>query len=175
MTPSKIKELMHHLLHLDETPHDLAKSLAVGVFVAFTPFLGLHTVVVLLLAWVFRLNKVVALTGTLVNNPWTIAFIFVGPTWAAAAGMRYMGLDLPPLNYETVSAHFVGTMEQYEIWQPVFWKTFLMEFKPFIHAFLAGTTLAGLAASLFVYVVTFFGIKYYRVERDKLLMKKARP
>jgi len=173
MIPRKIREALHHILHLDETPHVLAKSLAVGVFVAFTPFMGLHTVLVLILAWALRLNKAVALTGTFVNNPWTIAFIFVGPTWATVAAMRSMGVDMPPFNYDVVTGHFMNAMEQYKIWQPVFWKTFLMEFKPYLHAFLIGTALAGLAAAFVSYGVSFLGIHYYRMEKAKLKKKKA--
>lgn len=168
----KLKERLHHLLHLDdESPHGLAKAFAVGVFVAFTPFLGLHTLMVLFLAWVFRLNKLAALSGTLVNNPWTIAFVYIGPTWVAVMLMRHAGMDVPPLHYNSLRVQFMGTMEEYKLWQPIFWKTFLREFKPHIHAFLLGTTIAGVVASLVAYFVALFGIKYYRKERARLLRK----
>ena len=107
MTGSKIKQHIRHLLHVDETPHELAKAFAAGVFVAFTPFLGLHTAIILVVAWAFRLNKLAALTGTFVNNPWTIAFVYIGPTWLMVSVMRYLGSDIHPMNYELISTHFL--------------------------------------------------------------------
>jgi len=174
MNPNAIKQKLRHLLRLDETPHELAKSFAVGVFVAFTPFLGLHTMLVLLLAWALRLNKAVALTGTFVNNPWTIAFVFIGPTWATVHVMRHMGIYVPPMNYDLISAQFAESMEKYKIWQPAFWMDLIREFKPFVHAFLIGTTLAGLVAALTSYFIAFLGIKYYREKRARLQMKKEK-
>lgn len=162
MTPLKIKEGIQHILHLDEPPRELAKAFAAGVFVAFTPFIGLHTLIILLMAWVFRMNKVVALMGTFVNNPWTIAFVYIGPTWIAVYWMRRIGIPVPRLNYNRLVDQFHQTLESYSIWQPAFWIKFLSEFKPFIHAFLIGTTLAGIISAFIAYFISFYGIKYYR-------------
>ncbi len=163
-----IKERLRHILRLDETPHELAKSFAVGVFVAFTPFLGLHTVVALLLAWALRLNKAVAITGTLVNNPWTIAFVFIGPTWVAVKVMRHMGMYVPALHYGMLSAQFAESSEKFSKWQPAFWMDLIREFKPYVHAFLIGTTLAGVVAAFAAYLAAYIGIKYYRQKKAAL-------
>jgi len=168
MSLIKVKERIRHILHLDETPHDLAKAFAAGVFVAFSPFIGLHTVMVLLLAWAFRMNKAVALTGTFVNNPWTIAFIYIGPTWVFVNFMRYLGIPIRKLNYALLAEEFRHTLEQYSIWEPRFWTTFLHEFRPYIRPFLLGTTIAGIAASLCAYLFIYFGVKYYRKKKHGL-------
>jgi uncharacterized protein len=172
MNLSKLKERVHHLLHLDdESPHGLAKAFAVGVFIAFTPFLGTHTALALFFAWLFRLNKLAAFTGTFVNNPWTIALVYIGPTWLAVMLMRHAGIDVPPLHYNALHAQFLETMERYKLWQPAFWRHFLREFKPYIHAFLLGTTIAGVVTALAAYFIALFGIKYYRKERARHLKK----
>jgi len=168
MNLNKVRERVRHILHLDETPHDLALAFAAGVFVAFSPFIGLHTVLVLLLAWAFRLNKAVALTGTFVNNPWTIAFIYIGPTWVFVNFMIHLGIPIRKLNYALLEEEFRQTLERYSIWQPKFWATFLHEFKPYIRPFLLGTTIAGIAASLCAYVFVYFGVKYYRKKKHRL-------
>ena len=164
MNPRKIKEGVRNILRLDEPPHELAKSFAVGVFVSFTPFIGLHTLLVLLMAWVFRLNKVVALMGTFVNNPWTIAVVYIGPTWLAVFWMRRIGIPVPKLNYEHLVDQFHHTLESYSVWAPAFWIKFLSEFKPFIHAFLIGTTLAGIVTGFIAYFAAYYAIKYYRAK-----------
>jgi len=162
-----IKARLTHILHLDEPPHELAKAFAAGVFVAFTPTIGLHTLTVLLIAWAFRLNKLVALTGTFINNPWTIPVIYIGPTWVMVRFMRSVGMHVPPLNYDAVQMHFLDTMEQYSVWQPVFWQTFVEQFKPFIYAFLVGTTLAGVAAALTGYLLALAFITNHRAHKAK--------
>lgn len=56
-----------------QPPHILAASWACGVAISLSPLLGLHTVLALAVAFVFRLNKVDVLLGTVLINPWTLA------------------------------------------------------------------------------------------------------
>ena len=168
-----MQERLRHFLHLDESPHELAKAFAVGVFVAFTPFMGLHTFIVLLLAWAFRLNKAAAITGTLVNNPWTIIFIFIAPTWAAAVVMRKMGIDVPSLRYDTLAMHFQAVEDNYNVWELDFWRALIKEFRPYLHAFFLGTALAGAVASLTSYFAAYSWVKIYRKEKAKLKRMKT--
>ncbi|HEX9860291.1 MAG TPA: DUF2062 domain-containing protein [Nitrospirota bacterium] len=168
MTPTRIRERLRHILHLDETPHELAKAFAFGVFVAFTPSIGFHTATVLILAWAFRLNKAVALTGTFINNPWTIAFVYIGPTWIAAVALRKVGFHVPPLGYEALSTRFMYVVDQYSFWQREFWITLREVFRPYFVAFFAGTIIAGVVAGFSAYFLSYIGIKYYRIEKAKL-------
>src|SRR5437763_7587451 len=57
------------LLALDDPPERTALAFAVGVFIAFSPFLGLHTLIATLIAFLFRFNKLAIYTGTFLNNP----------------------------------------------------------------------------------------------------------
>lgn len=63
------------LRRLGDSPHTVALGFACGVFVSFSPFLGLHTVLALALAWLLRGNIVAALIGTAVGNPLTFPII----------------------------------------------------------------------------------------------------
>ncbi len=49
-----------------------AFSMALGVWLAFSPFPGLHLVIAFVLQRIFKLNGVVLLVGILVHNPWTM-------------------------------------------------------------------------------------------------------
>jgi uncharacterized protein len=66
------------LLPHDESPWRTALALAIGVFISFTPFWGFQTILALLLATVFRLNRAVTLGGTWLNLPWFAPFIYAG-------------------------------------------------------------------------------------------------
>ena len=167
MDLSKLKSGIKHILHLDEPPHELAKSFAVGVLVAFSPLLGLHTIIILLLAWALRLNKVVALSGTFINNPWTIPVVYIGPTWITVIAMRYLGFDVPRMNFYLLHSQFVSVASRYTVWQPIFWRSFIKALRPFILAFVIGTFLAGVTTSIMAYFFAFFGINYYRRKRSR--------
>ena len=57
------------LLSLDDPPERTALAFSIGVFIAFSPFLGLHTVLATFVAFAFRFNKVAVYSGTFINNP----------------------------------------------------------------------------------------------------------
>jgi uncharacterized protein (DUF2062 family) len=64
------------ILHVDDTPQRIARGVAVGVWIAFTPFLGLHMILALALAALFRANKVLAVLGVWISNPFTLLPIY---------------------------------------------------------------------------------------------------
>ena len=73
------------LRHVDGSPARVAAAFGIGVFLAFSPLLGLHTALALALALPFRLNKVAILIGAWINNPWTIAPIYSAGTLVGCA------------------------------------------------------------------------------------------
>lgn len=79
------------LLRLDDEPWRIALSLAVGVFISFTPFWGLQTILSLVVAAVFGLNQAATLAGTWINLPWFAPFVYV-------AALRLGGVIVPQLS-----------------------------------------------------------------------------
>jgi uncharacterized protein (DUF2062 family) len=73
-----LRERALALLHLDDPPWRVALALAIGVFISFTPFLGFQTLLALLVGTVFRLNAAVVVTGTWLNLPWFMPFVYAG-------------------------------------------------------------------------------------------------
>lgn len=76
------------LAGLPETPERVAVAYAVGVALGFSPWLGLHTVLGILVAAAFRLNKLAVLCGVWTNLPWVAAPYYAFATWV---GMRILG------------------------------------------------------------------------------------
>ncbi len=66
------KKRFKDILTLDSHPGHIAAGFAVGVFISFTPFFGIHTPLALAAAFIFRLNKLTCLTGSWVNTPLTV-------------------------------------------------------------------------------------------------------
>ena len=68
--------VLHDILHADDPPHRLALGVAIGMFVTFTPTVGLQMVLVGVLAWLLRANKLVGLPVVWLSNPATVVPIY---------------------------------------------------------------------------------------------------
>ncbi|MBF0518108.1 MAG: DUF2062 domain-containing protein [Nitrospirae bacterium] len=77
----KIKNACKQLIGLNDPPFLIALSFGVGVFIGFSPLYGIHTVLGLIAAWAFKLNKASLITGVYLSNPVTIVPIYTFGTW----------------------------------------------------------------------------------------------
>ena len=143
MTWSRIKRTVQQILHLGDSPHRTALAFAIGVFIAFSPTYGLHTISVFLCAWAFRLNVVAMLAGSLINNPWTI-LPFVGSSMWVGLKLLPIGTP-PPLDLSNFTFQV--------LWQ---------QLQPFFLPFILGSTLLGIIASLVAYLLVYVGLRRYR-------------
>ncbi|RME67583.1 MAG: DUF2062 domain-containing protein [Nitrospirae bacterium] len=66
---------------IKDSPRRLALSFSTGLFIGISPLLGLHTILSIIVASVFKLNKLVTLMGTYVTNPWSLIPIYAFCTW----------------------------------------------------------------------------------------------
>ena len=57
---------------LSGTPHSIALGTAIGLFVAWTPTVGIHMILVIALAVLFRASKAAGLIAVYISNPLTI-------------------------------------------------------------------------------------------------------
>ena len=73
LTKALIRRWLDTLLHVADTPERTAAAFAMGVFFGFSPFLGFHTLLAIIVAFLFNLNRVAALLGVYSNLPWIIA------------------------------------------------------------------------------------------------------
>lgn len=64
------------LARIKSTPDAVARGMALGVFIGFTPFFGFHILIALFFALLLRQNKVAAFVGVWVTNPLTAPFIY---------------------------------------------------------------------------------------------------
>jgi uncharacterized protein (DUF2062 family) len=56
------------------SPTQIASAVALGNFIGFIPIIGTHTITAIGLAYIFRLNPLIVLTGTLISNPISFPF-----------------------------------------------------------------------------------------------------
>jgi Uncharacterized protein conserved in bacteria len=73
LTKALARRWLGTLLHVDDTPERTAAAFALGVFFGFSPFLGLHTILGIVFAFLLNYNRVAVLLGVYSNLPWVIA------------------------------------------------------------------------------------------------------
>jgi uncharacterized protein len=145
LTRSAIQRWAHALLHTRDTPQRTAVAFGLGVTVGFSPFVGLHTLIGLALAFLLRLNRVAVVGGLWVNLPW-----FLGPYYAAttALGAWLTGTKMPPRFLEQLQA----------IWNLPAWADrgvgFARLLQPMLVPFLLGSSLGALVLGFFAYRMT---------------------
>src|SRR4029077_882144 len=89
------------LLHIEDTPERTAAAFALGVFFGFSPFLGLHTLLAILVAFLLDMNRVAVFLRVYSNLPW-----FLAPYYAIATmvGSELTG-KRPPADFRSHLGH----------------------------------------------------------------------
>jgi uncharacterized protein (DUF2062 family) len=75
------------LLAIDDPPERTALAFSIGVFIAFSPFLGLHTIIATALAFLFRFNKIAIYTGTSSTTLLTLVPIIIASYTSAHSSL----------------------------------------------------------------------------------------
>ncbi|MDD5432083.1 MAG: DUF2062 domain-containing protein [Candidatus Omnitrophica bacterium] len=135
----KIKKVLVKLLRLNNTPHEIALGVALGVFIAIMPLYGLHTVMVVIAAiLVKKSNKIAILLGTNISLPPTVPFI----TWAGyEIGKFILRDDLPSLAWSDFKG--ITFKKIADLYPPLF----------------LGSIVLGLVCAVIFYFLTYFIIK----------------
>lgn len=145
---TKLKKLVNTVLHMKGKPKDIALAFSLGVFVAFFPIFGTHTVIALGGAWLLGVSPAVTLAGTLVNNPWTIAPLY--------GGSLYVGMIITGRSTEGLEINW-SDLNGEILWELA--KTLLLPFS-------VGCILLGVIAAVISYFVTLKSVASYRNKRQ---------
>lgn len=142
------------LLALDDPPERTALAFSIGVFVAFSPFLGLHTILATAIAFIFRFNKLAIYSGTFINNPFLTLVPIIVASYAIGAFLLGRPLRISPEGVELLKNPHLLTADYYhklfrESWQIVW-------------PFSIGATVLSVVCSLIAYPVTLWLLRANR-------------
>jgi len=73
----QLRKFFRWLLSLRGSPESIGLGVAIGIFVAFSPLLGVHFILAVILATLLGANRPAALATSLTNNPATVVPILV--------------------------------------------------------------------------------------------------
>ncbi len=131
------------LLHIDDTPERTAAAFALGVFFGFSPFLGFHTVLGILFAFLLNLNRVAVLLGVYSNLPWMLAPYYATATWLGAQVTRdRLPADLRPR---------LTSLFELSLLHDKFWQGLFAIIKPLLWPYTVGSLVGAVAVAAAAY------------------------
>lgn len=72
-----MRTLLRRLMVQEVSPHKLALTCSLGVFIGISPLIGLHTIMTIAFGWVFALSiPALFAVSVFVNNPWTMVPVY---------------------------------------------------------------------------------------------------
>ncbi len=143
LTKALIRRWLDTLLHVADTPERTAAAFAMGVFFGFSPLLGFHTLLAIIIAFLFNLNRVAALLGVYANLPWIIA-----PYYAIATmvGAKIIGRQPP----EGFKAQLAGLFEL-SVFHGEFWRQLITILTPLLWPYTVGSVLGAILMAAVAY------------------------
>ncbi len=170
--------LGHRLRRIPDSPTRIARGVAFGIFISFSPLFGFHIILALLMAKVLRANMIAALAGTAIGNPFTFPFI-IGA--ALKIGTFVLGRNSADHDFRRVGESFReffhaiwGTLKALFGFGHGNLHGFGNFFSEVMLPYAIGGTILGLAFALVGFYVTKPVIVAYQKLRRKNLAKKAK-
>ena len=145
LTRSLFQRWMGVLLHINDTPERTAAAFALGVFIGFSPFLGFHTILGIVLAFLLSLNRVAVLLGVYSNLPWIIGAYYAFTTMVGSMMTR---TRIPPGFRERLGLLFDSSLFHAE-----FWRELGQLLRPLFWPFVVGSTIGALILAAIAYPI----------------------
>jgi uncharacterized protein (DUF2062 family) len=135
------RDRIKDVVRLRESPHRIALAFSTGVFVGMSPLLGLHTLLGVSAAWLFRLNTFAIIAGVHILNLWTIVPLYSFSIWV---GAKCLGIKqiIPKID-----------------WSNNTFNSLLNSFEHLIIPFIFGTFLVSLVSAVISYIVIYRAAK----------------
>jgi uncharacterized protein (DUF2062 family) len=157
------------ILHVDDTPQRIARGIAVGLWIAFTPFLGLHMILALALAALFRANKALAVLFVWISNPFTLLPIYGS---AYLTGRFLVGQFHPSLLQPEQAGDLLGELFSFSkmmtcLHSTAFWEEMAVVFGKIGLEVIVGGFVLGTIVAIAGYTATYWLVNTYRVKSGR--------
>ena len=143
------------LLAIDDPPERTALAFSIGVFIAFSPFLGLHTIMATALAFIFRFNKLAIYTGTFINNPFLTLVPIIIVSYGVGAFILGRPLSIPDEGIELLKNPRLFSGDYYRV-------LFVQSWNNIVWPFSVGAMALSVVCSLLAYPLTLRALRAYQ-------------
>lgn len=163
---NKLKRIvLHHILHVDDSPERIAFGAAIGMFIAWTPTVGAQMIIAVTLAALLRANKAVTLPLVWITNPITVMPIYLfnykfglallTGSWSPAPEVK---ANLERLTQQTIKMN---------IFSHSYWRDFSRLVVDISWPLWVGSVTIGVIAGLATYLGTRRMIKRHRLKVER--------
>ena len=153
---SKTKRfVLRRVLHADDSPHRLAMGMAVGLFIAFTPTIGIQLLLFFPMCWLLRGNSAVGFPALWITNMFTAVPVYMVQYWI---GAKMLGVDPFAVNWAELDRSTHGSW-----WESV--KTYTAFTVEHAGPLSLGSGLTALMIALIGYVTVSAVVKQYRFKK----------
>ncbi len=152
------------LLAIDDPPERTALAFSIGVFIAFSPFLGLHTIMATAVAFLFRFNKIAIYSGTFINNPFLTLIPIIIASYAVGAFILGRPLRSPGEGLALLENPRLFSGDYYRLLFVHSWNTIVWPFS-------VGATALSVVCSLLAYPLTLRMLRAYQHHKTHKLTR----
>ena len=153
------RSTFRRLLAIDDPPERTALAFSIGIFIAFSPFLGLHTITATLVAFIFKFNKIAIYAGTFINNPFLTLVPIIVVSYGVGAFLLGRPLGIPSEGVELLKDPAIFSSDYYR-------KVFVQSWY-IVYPFAIGGMVLSVVCSVVAYPLTLRALRAYRRRREQ--------
>ena len=142
--PRRYPGWLSRLTALSDSPRRTAAAFALGVFLSFSPFVGLQILAGIGLSFLLRLNRMAIFVGLCTNLPWVMV-----PWYALTTALGAMLLRVP---LAADVGPRLNALLELPVYRAAFWDSAAALLSPFLWSFVVGSTLGALIVGAVAYV-----------------------
>ena len=158
--------IVHRILHTDDTPGRIARGLAIGIFVAWLPLIGLQMLIILGLSFILRANKLVGLPAAWISNPFTLVPVYY-PSYLLGSAILGSGV----ISIQDFEHRFGDIFLSALSWPARLEELASLIFTDFFYPTLIGSIPIGLIIAVACY---FLSVRAIKRHRNRRLQRRAR-
>ena len=151
-----MRDALQTLLHLKDPPGRTAAAFGTGVFIAFSPLLGLHTLMAIAIAFAFRLNRVAVLAGAWINV-WALVPCYMFGTFIGTRLLSVHSRRLDAGFWDRAHSYVWSALSSMVVgdWKPALraLRSLLKSFGPLLWPFVTGNLILAVVAGLITYAI----------------------
>ena len=148
------------LLAIDDPPERTALAFSIGIFIAFSPFLGLHTIMATAVAFIFRFNKIAIYTGTFINNPFLTLVPIIVASYAVGAFLLGRPMSIPDEGLQLLKNPRLLSGDYYQ-------QLFFQSWNHIVWPFSVGAMALSVVCSLLAYPLTLRALRAYHSRKQR--------
>jgi uncharacterized protein (DUF2062 family) len=170
------KFVVYRILHIDDSAHRIALGVAIAFFVAWTPTMGFHMLLSVVIAAALRANKLVGLPVVWIANPFTAVPIYyfnwrLGRAITRGAFEGSLAAKASLAEALSTSNGPLGVLRH--VFELHFWRTIGSVSFSIATEMWIGSIVAGLFLAVGSYWMTRHAIQRYRADRASPLARRV--